>query len=74
MDGSNFHHRVTSREQGLVTLFLFSDIGPGDGGTPVFRGSHRAVARLLATSEPAGRSLTELQSKLRPRNQIKSWK
>jgi hypothetical protein len=26
VDGSNFHHRLTSREQGLVTLYLFSDI------------------------------------------------
>lgn len=64
VDGSNFHHYLTSREQGLVTLFLFSDIGPGDGGTPVVRGSHHAVARLLAAAEPAGLSLGELQARL----------
>ncbi len=66
VDGSNFHHHLTSREQGLVTLFLFSDIGPGDGGTPVARGSHHAVARLLAAAEPPGLSLAELQAKLPP--------
>jgi hypothetical protein len=65
VDGSNFHH-LTSREQGLVTLFLFSGIGPGDGGTPVARGSHHAVARLLAAAEPPGLSLAELQAKLPP--------
>lgn len=68
VDGSNLHHHLTSREQGLVTLFLFSDIGSGDGGTPVVCGSHRAVARLLAASEAAGLSHVELHLKLPPVN------
>jgi hypothetical protein len=66
VDGSNFRHRLSSPEQGLVTLYLFSDVGPGDGGTPVVRGSHRAVARLLRQAEPAGLSTEELQGKLPP--------
>jgi uncharacterized protein (DUF433 family) len=64
VDGSNFHHHLSSREQGLVTLFLFSDIGPGDGGTPMARGSHRAVAQLLRSAEPDGLSPDELQGNL----------
>jgi len=64
VDGTNFQHHLTSPEQGLVTLFLFSDVRPGDGGTAVFRGSHHAVARLLAEAEPAGLSPEELEAKL----------
>lgn len=64
VDGSNFQHHVTSREQGLVTLYLFSDLERGDGGTPMIRASHRAVARLLAGAEPAGLSHEELTNKL----------
>jgi hypothetical protein len=59
-----FQHHLDSPEQGMVTLYLFSNIGPGDGGTPVVRGSHRAVARLLAEAEPAGLSAAELAAKL----------
>ncbi len=54
VDGQHFHHRLTSREQGLLTLFLFSDMGPGDGGTAIAAGSHRVTARVLAAAEPAG--------------------
>jgi uncharacterized protein (DUF433 family) len=64
VDRTFFRHHLTSREQGLVTLFLFSDMGAGDGGTPIVRGSHHAVARLLAQAEPAGLSLEELKAKL----------
>jgi Phytanoyl-CoA dioxygenase (PhyH) len=66
VDGSNFRHHLSSPEQGLVTLYLFSDIGPGDGGTPMVRGSHRAIARLLHQAEPGGLSTHELQVKLPP--------
>jgi hypothetical protein len=47
-------HHLTSPERGLVTVFLFSDVGPGEGGTPFVRGSHAAVARMIADAEPAG--------------------
>jgi uncharacterized protein (DUF433 family) len=66
VDGSNFRHRLSSPEQGLVTLFLFSDIGSGDGGTPMVRGSHHAVARLLADAGLGGLSPQELQAALPP--------
>lgn len=63
VDG-HFHHHLSSAEQGLVTLYLFSDVGAGDGGTPVVRGSHRVVAQLLAASEPGGLSAAELAARL----------
>jgi Phytanoyl-CoA dioxygenase (PhyH) len=66
VDGENYRHRLTSREQGLVPVFLFSDVGPGDGGTPLVRGSHHAVARLLAEAEPSGMDYGELNEKLPP--------
>lgn len=53
VDGIHRFH-LDSREQGLVRLLLFSDVGPDDGGTPMVRGSHREVARMIARHEPAG--------------------
>jgi len=64
VDGSNFHHRLRSNEQGLVTLYLFSDIDPGDGGTAIARGSHHDVARILAAAEPDGLAIDELIERL----------
>jgi hypothetical protein len=60
VDGHDYHHHLTSPEQGLVPLFLFSDIAPGDGGTAMVRASHRTVARILARAEPAGLSYEQL--------------
>lgn len=54
VDGSWFHHHVYSREQGLLTLHLYSDIAPGGGGTAIIPGSHRFVSRMLARFEPEG--------------------
>lgn len=54
VDGSWFHHHVYSREQGLLTIHLYSDIAPGGGGTAIIPGSHRFVARCLAKLEPQG--------------------
>jgi ectoine hydroxylase-related dioxygenase (phytanoyl-CoA dioxygenase family) len=56
--------QLTSPEKGLVTLFLFSDIELGDGGTPMVRGSHHAIARLLAEAEPNGLSPGDLAARL----------
>jgi hypothetical protein len=64
VDGDDFHHHLTSPEQGLVTVFLFSDVSPGDGGTAVAVGSHHAVARLLADAEPSGLRYKDLLRKL----------
>ena len=60
IDGSFFHHHLHSREQGLLPIFLFSDIGPGDGGTAIAPGSHKICARLLRDAEPAGLSANDL--------------
>lgn len=60
VDGSTFHHRLHSKEQALVTLFLFSDIDEGDGGTAIARGSHHVVARILEAAEPEGLELQAL--------------
>jgi hypothetical protein len=64
VDGSNFHHRLRSNEQGLVTLYLFSDIGHGDGGTAIAIGSHKDVARILAAAEPDGLAIGDLIERL----------
>ncbi len=40
-------HSLTSPDRGLVRLLLFSDVGSADGGTPLVRGSHVEVARVL---------------------------
>ena len=44
--GSSWH--LTDHHHALVTLFLFSDVGPGEGGTAMIRGSHLTVARTVA--------------------------
>jgi hypothetical protein len=47
-------YRLVSPLKAVQTIFLFSDVGPGDGATPIVRGSHRDVARMLAAAEPKG--------------------
>ncbi len=54
IDGIQFHHHVDSATQGLLPLFLFSEINPGDGGTAAALGSHFITARILKESEPEG--------------------
>lgn len=54
VDGAAYQHHLDSKESGLLTIFLFSDIGPGEGGTAVSVGSHKWVARLLEKNEPRG--------------------
>jgi len=60
IDGIHFHHRLDTRTQGLLPIFLFSDIGPGDGGTAIRPGSHKVTARILLAAEPEGLSCNEL--------------
>ena len=60
VDGRNFHHHLNSKEQGLVTLYMFSDIELGGGGTALAVGSHKLVARVLAAAEPVGLSFEDL--------------
>ncbi|KAG7398625.1 hypothetical protein PHYBOEH_010780 [Phytophthora boehmeriae] len=54
VDGASYQHHVDSKESGLLMIFLFSDIAPGEGGTAVSVGSHKWVARLLEKNEPRG--------------------
>src|SRR5207253_6247805 len=44
--------RLACTDQGLLPLFLFSDVGERDGGTAIADGSHREIARALAAAEP----------------------
>jgi hypothetical protein len=60
VDGGHFHHHLTGPDQGLLPLFLFSDVGPEDGGTLLVEGSHLAIARALHQAEPKGLSMSEL--------------
>ena len=64
VDGIQFHHHLNSPDQGLLPIFLFSDIAPGDGGTAVCPGSHRWTARVLAEAEPEGLPLEELRKRV----------
>lgn len=54
IDGGFFHHHLDSPEQAMLPLFIFSDIGPGDGGTAIRPGSHKVAARVLKDAGPAG--------------------
>jgi len=54
IDGDWFTHHVTSGEQVLTPIFLWSDVGNDDSPTLLAVGSHYAVARLLADREPEG--------------------
>ena len=48
--------------QGAVALVLLSDWAPGGGGTAFIRGSHRWVAREIASREPDGVRHQELNA------------
>ncbi len=64
VDGMQRARRLDSPDHGLVTLFLFSDIAPGDGGTALRPGSHRLVARALAAAGRRGMAAGELARQL----------
>ncbi|HKN00804.1 MAG TPA: phytanoyl-CoA dioxygenase family protein [Candidatus Binataceae bacterium] len=69
VDGGDFQltEKFTDHNHALVTLFLFSDIGPGDGGTAMVRGSHLAVTRLIGEIEEARPSTINWEElKLKP--------
>ena len=51
VDGAHFRHFLNSKEVGLLPIFLFSDIGPQDGGTLLCQGSHKVVAQVLSDSK-----------------------
>lgn len=60
VDGNFFHHHIDSREQGLVALFMYTDIAPAGGGTGIRVGSHKVTAHVLADAEPNGLSCADL--------------
>jgi hypothetical protein len=54
VDGQHFHHHIDSSNQGLLPLFIFSEIQPGDGGTAYLQGSHVSTAQVLQAAVPDG--------------------
>lgn len=54
VDGIHFHHHIDSPDQALLPIFLFNDMGPGDGGTCISPGSHKITARILHDARPEG--------------------
>jgi hypothetical protein len=64
VDGQHFHHHINSPDQGLLPIFIFSEIGPGDGGTALSVGSHKVTARVLAEAEPEGLDPHELARRM----------
>jgi hypothetical protein len=65
IDGGFFHHHVDSAEQGMLPIFVFSDIDPGDGGTAISVGSHKVAARVLRDAVPDGLAQGELGRRVR---------
>ena len=65
VDGSQFHHRLASPDQGLLMIIIFSPIAAGDGGTAISLGSHKQCARVLQAAEPQGLSPQELGKAMR---------
>ncbi len=53
-DGDWFTHHLTSCDQVLTPIFLWSDVGPDDSPTLLCPGSHRDVSRYLRDAEPDG--------------------
>ena len=48
IDGGGTHPRpLNSPVQALIAIMMFSDVGPGDGGTAVRPGSHKIAARII---------------------------
>jgi hypothetical protein len=52
--GDTWWADVTSRGRGLLTLFLFSDVGPLDAPTRLVLGSHRFASAVLAEAAARG--------------------
>lgn len=72
VDGIQFHHRLTSPDQGLLPIFMLSDIDPGGGGTALSVGSHRVCARVLGAAEPDGLEVGTLSARVTeaPRDRV----
>lgn len=64
--GTDWWANVHSKARGLLTLFLFSDVGPHDAPTKFILGSHRFAAAALATRGEAGMPGGDVPDLLRP--------
>jgi hypothetical protein len=64
IDGCHFKHHLDSREQGLLPIFIFSDIDPGDGGTAIAERSHQVTSRILAESGLVGMDMDSLSARV----------
>jgi hypothetical protein len=60
----DFPHRLTSPEQAILNLFLFTDVDPGGGATLLAEGSHLRAAQILASRFPAILPVDELSALL----------
>jgi hypothetical protein len=71
VDGIHQHH-LTSPDQGLLGIMIFSEIEPGDGGTAISLGSHHGAARILADAEPAGLTPGQISERVNalPKTQV----
>jgi hypothetical protein len=72
-DFMDWRVNVSSKGRALLMLFLFSDVGPDDAPTRIAAGSHRPVARGLATAGEAGltlRALVPVIEALEPRADV----
>jgi hypothetical protein len=61
IDGIHNPQYIDSPEQGLLLLCMFSEVGPGGGGTLVAECSHNIVANVLA-EHPEGLSVKEVMA------------
>jgi hypothetical protein len=60
----DFPHRLTSPEQAILNLFLFTDLEPGGGATLLAEGSHLRAARVLAGISPSTLAVDELTERV----------
>jgi len=56
----NFPHRLTSPEQAVLNLFLFTDLEPGGGATLLAEGSHHRAAQILGGVSPSALEVDDL--------------
>jgi hypothetical protein len=64
--GDGWWANVRSRDRGLLALFLFSDVGPGDAPTRLIAGSHLFVPPVLAPAGEDGMNGNNVSAGLRP--------
>ena len=73
VEGGWFRHHVSSPEQALLTLFCFSTVDPGGGGTLLVEGSHDLAARILWEAEPGGLNVDDFDEPLCALLDEKGW-